>query len=276
MALNHFSPSLGGVGPGSQEGAELDYLPMPSDMRTFHASLPEVEDPERIRPALTALKALAAAASRWTPEGGNLVVELPPLDDENRRVVADTLGEGEVSVRATGEPSCDVQESIFAGLWRVTTVGSGEADERIEIGRVPSAALKTPPKRIFCPPEPAAGVVNGPFIVTELVERCHAHRPGDEPYAINLSLLPHTPEDLHYLELALGQGEVSILSRGYGNCRIDSTALEHVWRVRYFNSQDALILDVIEVSDIPEVACAAPEDIADSVVRLEQTLEAMA
>ena len=35
---------------------------------------------------------------------------------------------------------------------------------------------------------------------------------------------------------------------------------------------DALILDTIEVSEVPEVACAAPEDIADSAVRLAQML----
>jgi hydrogenase-1 operon protein HyaF len=46
--------------------------------------------------------------------------------------------------------------------------------------------------------------------------------------------------------------------------------------VRYYNSQDVLILDTIEVTTIPEVACAAPEDIADSAARLLEVAEAMA
>ena len=43
--------------------------------------------------------------------------------------------------------------------------------------------------------------------------------------------------------------------------------------MRYYNSQDTLILDSIEVSTIPEVALAAPEDIADSAERLAEILE---
>ncbi|MCO7217800.1 MULTISPECIES: hydrogenase expression/formation protein [unclassified Halomonas] len=276
-----FMPSSPGIGPGSQpEEAVLDYLPMPSGMSTFQPSFPEVEDPERIRPALVALSALADRAAQWTPEGGNLVVELPSLDAENRKALADALGEGEVAIKVGGKDAVEIQESVFAGLWRVTSRDvdhdSGSVQEHIEIGVVPLAVVQCRQQRIFCPPDAGQGVVNGPFIVSELIERCEERVPGGEPYAINLSLLPHTPEDLAYLDEALGRGEVTILSRGYGNCRIDSTALDHVWRVRYFNSQDSLILDVIEVSDVPEVACAAAEDIADSVIRLKQVVEAMA
>ena len=276
-----FMPSSPGIGPGSQpEEAVLDYLPMPSGMSTFQQSFPEVEDPERIRPALDALSALADRAAEWTPEGGNLVVELPSLDAENRKALADALGEGEVAIKVGGKDAVEIQESVFAGLWRVTSRDvdhdSGSVQEHIEIGVVPLAVVQCRQQRIFCPPDAGQGVVNGPFIVSELIERCEERVPGGEPYAINLSLLPHTPEDLAYLDEALGRGEVTILSRGYGNCRIDSTALDHVWRERYFNSQDSLILDVIEVSDVPEVACAAAEDIADSVIRLKQVVEAMA
>jgi hydrogenase-1 operon protein HyaF len=45
------------------------------------------------------------------------------------------------------------------------------------------------------------------------------------------------------------------------------------WRVSYFNSQDALILDTVEVTDLPDVACAAPEDLADSHERLADMLQ---
>ena len=38
-------------------------------------------------------------------------------------------------------------------------------------------------------------------------------------------LLPHTEEDLAWLEQRLGQGATDILSRGYGNCRVRATAL---------------------------------------------------
>jgi hydrogenase-1 operon protein HyaF len=92
---------------------------------------------------------------------------------------------------------------------------------------------------------------------------------------VNLSLLPHTPEDLAWLDAALGLGSAEVLSRGYGNCRIVATALPNVWRVQFFNSMDTLILDTFEVTEMPEAALAAAEDLADSARRLRDVLEAI-
>ncbi|MEM6422487.1 MAG: hydrogenase expression/formation protein, partial [Pseudomonadota bacterium] len=93
---------------------------------------------------------------------------------------------------------------------------------------------------------------------------------------INLSLLPHTEPDLAWLDAALGEGAVTILSRGYGNCRISATATRGIWRVQFFNSMDTLILDTFEVTAMPEVAIAAPEDLADSAGRIRAVMEAIA
>ena len=57
-----------------------------------------------------------------------------------------------------------------------------------------------------------------------------------------------------------------------GNCRISSTRVPNTWRVVYYNSQDAMILNSIEVVDMPEVACAAPEDLVDSEQRLREVM----
>ena len=118
-------------------------------------------------------------------------------------------------------------------------------------------------------------MVNAPPLLVELTDKSTGFDAGAPLHVINLSLLPHTEEDLVWLDTALGEGSVTILSRGYGNCRITATALPHVWRVQFFNSQDTLILDTFEVTTVPEVACAAPEDLVDSANRLEQVLEAI-
>ena len=86
-------------------------------------------------------------------------------------------------------------------------------------------------------------------------------------------LLPQTEQDLAFLDERLGKGSVTVLSRGYGNCRISSTNTRHVWWVQYFNSQDKNILNTLEVGSVPDVACAAPEDIRDSAARLDEILE---
>lgn len=263
-----------GFGPGSQpsegEGADLDYMPMPSGMRTFHSPIPYVESAEGLGPAIACLRELAEAARKWSPDDGAIVVEaarLAQMDARNRALLAETLGEGEVSAMVSGQDRIEMQESVFAGVWRVACRGS----EHIEIGPLPLAIAKAPAIAAAAPPMPGRGVVNAPAILTEI--RDYAGQGGS--HVVNLTLLPHTPEDLDYLDAALGHGGVTILSRGYGNCRIERAAAANIWRVRYYNSQDALILDTIEVGGTPEVALAAPEDIADSAARLAEVAEAV-
>lgn len=277
-----------GYGAGSQPGEEADglaYLAMPSGMRIYEAHLPEVDDPARFASALSTLEAIRAALAHWTPNGSTTVA-LDALDAENRALVDETLGEGEVAivVEVPGE-RIEIQEASCAGVWRLraTATASGAAPvtrERIDIAAFPRGALvrafpREWPVDLDYVARPRLGVVNAPAILTEIVHKSRERRPGGLPHVINLSLLPHTPEDLALIEAGLGRGGITILSRGYGNCRIDATATAGVWRVRYYNSADTLILDTIEVTDVPEVACAAPEDIADSAERLADILAAI-
>jgi hydrogenase-1 operon protein HyaF len=114
--------------------------------------------------------------------------------------------------------------------------------------------------------------MNAPTLLQELHDQRQQWRPGQSAHPVNLSLLPLSPADMACLEEQLGTGRVVILSRGYGNCRISSTRVLHTWRVVYYNSQDAMILNSIEVVDMPEVACAAPEDLVDSQQRLREVM----
>ena len=107
------------------------------------------------------------------------------------------------------------------------------------------------------------------------MDKSRSRLAGDIAHVINLSLLPHTPEDLLWLDEALGLGAVTVLSRGYGNCRVTATAQAHVWKVQFFNSMDTLILDTFEVTEMPEVALAADEDLRDSATRIRDVIEAI-
>ena len=46
--------------------------------------------------------------------------------------------------------------------------------------------------------------------------------------------------------------------------------------MQYFNLMDTLILNTIEITGMPEVAVAAPDDIEDTARRLEELAEWMA
>lgn len=178
-------------------------------------------------------------------------------------------------MRARGVPAVAMQESVFAGVW----VLNGAGIDRAEVAQMPPLALS----RAFQPQRPARllqaprgpGVVNEPAILAELTDKAAAWRGPADLHVVNLTLLPHTEEDLLWLAEALGEGAVTLLSRGYGNCRITATAVPQLWRVQFFNSMEVLILDTFEVTAMPEVALAAPEDLADSAERLREVLEAI-
>ena len=253
-------------------------MPLPQDMRTYAPRIPEMEARASadLSPALALLQRVAQAAAEIAETGGRAQFDLAAMSAENRALVAETLGSGEVSAKVRAIPAVAVQESVFAGIWSLQSA-SGDV---IEVAKAPACLTED----AFRPSHAAKGagalkapgVANAPSILVELQDKSRAFDPAAPLHVVNLSLLPHSEEDLVALDAALGQGAVTVLSRGYGNCRITATALPHVWRVQFFNSQDNLILDTFEVTGLPEVACAAPEDLADSAARLTQVIGAIA
>lgn len=277
MAGNFTLPPMG-YGPGSQpseENGDLEYMPMPQDMRTFTPRIPDIKVDASLDPALDLLSEIATAAQAAEQGAANRQFDLSPLDAANRALIAETMGEGEVSIRVHGLPAVAVQESVFAGVWSLKAADL----DAIEVGPIPTLARQ----RAFAPRRAglgvgaprAAGVVNAPPLLVELADKSARFSEGAEVHTVNLTLLPHTEQDLAWLDAAMGLGSVDILSRGYGNCRIAATALAHVWRVQFFNSMDTLILDTFEVAAMPEVAIAAPEDLGDSAERILEVLEAI-
>jgi hydrogenase-1 operon protein HyaF len=278
---NPFMMPPTGFGPGSQpvdQGEDaLEYMPMPQDMRTYSPSFPEPETLEGadLSPAFAVLRKVADAAARISAQVGAEQVDLSGLDARNRDLIAQTLGSGEVAAKVRAIPAVAVQESVFAGVWSLQSAQS----DIIEVAAIPGCVTRD----AFAATRAAQGgatplmpgVVNAPPLQVELFDKSASFRPDVPLHVVNLSLLPHTEEDLLWLDAAMGEGAVTILSRGYGNCRVTATAVPHVWRVQFFNSQDTLILDTFEVTPIPEVACAAPEDLSDSAKRLASVLEAI-
>jgi len=206
--------------------------------------------------------------------------DLTGLDSINRRFIDEVLGEGEVSIICAGEPKLRIQESVLAGVWRLQQVNARQkiVTDTLEVGIIPEQLLQSAFTGAASQidthwPTLPEGLMNAPPLLAELNAKISAYQTGAEAHIINLSLLPQTEQDLAFLEQCLGKGSVTLLSRGYGNCRISSTGTKNVWWVQYFNSQDALILNTLEVSDVPDVDCASPEDIADSAGRLQEILK---
>ncbi|WP_439673000.1 Hydrogenase expression/formation protein HoxQ (plasmid) [Cupriavidus necator] len=266
------------VGSGSHvEDVDLEYMSMPRDMDTYSPPvLPEPAQFMILTDAMRVLHQVRAELEAWIDGRPSSPIALGGLDTANLALVNQVLGEGEVSARIDGDPQVLIQESIFAGVWRVVSNRGDEViADHIEVGAVPGALAAARAGRAVAieipgqwPPE----VMNAPSILTELNDRILTWRPGMGPHVINLSLLPLSPQDISFLDAQLDGGNVLVLSRGYGNCRITSSRIPNCWRLVYYNSQDAVILDTIEIVDIPEVACAAHEDLMDSRERLVEVL----
>ena len=209
-----------GFGPGTQTTDDaLEYIALPSGMRTYVAHTPEIDDADHAVPALALLAQVAHACDQVAQGGANVQIDASALSAPARKVLADTLGQGEVSMKLRGLPAVAVQESVFAGVW----VLQGAGLDLIEVGAVPALALARAhaPHRACAPATPLVqGVVNAPALLAELSDKSASYHADGPIHVVNLTLLPHTPQDLDHMAVVLGEGAVTILSRGYGNCRI--------------------------------------------------------
>jgi hydrogenase-1 operon protein HyaF len=273
------------VGSGSQpsEEEELQYLAMPHGMNTFQMPIvPERADAAALADARDLLAAFLALLETWdpavTPRGPRL--DLAGVATPALEVMNQMLGEGEVSIQIGGTRKFRIQESVFTGLWRVCAL---DADGRLardwlEAGMLPGVAVEIARElgqdalpRIDLP----QGAMNSPALLAEIGSQLAARTRGDAAHVINLTLFPMTPDDYVVLEQSLPVGSIAMISRGFGNCHVTSTGLTNVWRVQYFNNMNTLILNTIEIVDVPEVVLAAIEDLTDSRERLAELVEWM-
>ncbi len=267
------------IGPGSQpdeeDGQSLTYIDMPGDMSRY--SPPSIPEPDAVAGLVGAREAmlwLRVALQRYITTAQPQFADLTALDDKERELVNQILGEGEVAIKTTGANLARTQESVLAGVWR--TMYFDDADsvilDLLEVADAPhvtrgeialSHGIDVQPDGL---PE---GVINALPILVELESYCSDYTATRQPQSINLTLLPLTEADLVFLDEQLGRGPVDSLSRAYGKCQVISTLVPNVWWVRFYNSMGSLILSTLEVIDVPAVICAAPEDLQDSATRLD-------
>jgi len=282
--MNDFPIPVRSTGAGSQpddEAGQLQYLEMPRGMNTFAMPrLPERADAAALAAARDLLADFLSRMERWNPERDSEGpwVDMTALSAQARGVANEVLGEGEVSIQIGGAPTTfRIQESVFTGLWRCCEFDTAGALCRdwLEAAPVPAIALERSRAgaasvlpAIAVPP----GAMNSPALIREIAGQLADRGPGQRAHVLNLTLFPMTPDDHFVLERTLPVGPVALISRGFGNCRITSTGVRDVWRVQYFNNMNTLILNTIEVVDVPEVALASGEDLADSRARLAELI----
>jgi hydrogenase-1 operon protein HyaF len=258
------------------------YMPMPREMTTFEMpSVPEPGPGSDVAGARDLLARFLGDFGAWLDGGAELPrIDLAGVPPASLRVVNESLGEGEVAVTADAGHEIRIQETVFPGVWREQHFDGADrvlhdyllaAPVPPLVGRL---ARERAGERLRELPLPA-GAMNVPALIHELQEAMDRSGPGALAHVVNLTLLPLSPEDTAHIDAVLDGGSVVILSRGFGNCRISSTAARDVWRVQYFNNMQTLILNTIEVTPMPEAAVAAPEDLVETRARLAELVDWM-
>lgn len=242
------------------------YLPLPSSVAQY--TPPLLPDDEALCEAGEEwLDRIEDALRAYIPGAPTQKLDLTTASKAALAFLKDVLGAGEVSALAMGAPALQAEETIFAGLWRVR----GEGIDYLEVAGVPDilrARARAGQLALPAPETIPETVINAPHILAEILARAEKFAATGETYNFNLDLVPMSDADLGWLVATLGEGPVVIISAGYGACRIRSTNLNAAWWVQFSNASNVLILNTLDIAAIPAVACAAPEDIADSAKRV--------
>jgi len=230
--------------------------------------------------AAALLPQLAEALQNQKATAQGRLFDITDYGADDLELIGQALGEGEVSGVAALPDGvvARICEAVVAGLWRVRfhdAAGRLSADY-LEVGAIPEIvrrAATLAADRLSFGAAPA-GAMNVMPVLAEISERMSAYVEGAPAHAINFSLLPFCDVDMAFLQQTLGDGPVQLVSRGYGACKITATGARHVWSVQFFNAMDAIILDTLEIGEVPEAARAAEEDFQDSAERLREIHEA--
>jgi hydrogenase-1 operon protein HyaF len=130
--------------------------------------------------------------------------------------------------------------------------------------------LEDIPLRIIDTPPGESGLSgNAQPLLRELAEQLRRLLQAGEVSAIDLSALPLTPADIDWLQQKLGTGEISVSLQANGESTLNETACPGVWWVTHYNEQGAVTSRFIEVTFVPDLVKAHPEDIAIGLENLE-------
>ena len=244
---------------------------MPKGMHQF--SMPEVPtnaDEETLLAASAILKAFLTQMKQWRYEhyGQGPQVDLRGVNAKVLQLLADVLGEGEVSatIQQSNGHAFNVQESVFTGVWQIKEIDSNgkPVNYWLEAASFP-----------FFASELAISEGSKQLLLAELSSHLSTFQIEQPAHVVNLTLMPLSQTDHQLLAEIIAPGAISITSRSYGSCKVHSTNVAHIWRVLYFNNNESLILNTLEVVTIPSAVQAAKEDIEDSIDRLAELLEWM-
>ena len=90
--------------------------------------------------------------------------------------------------------------------------------------------------------------------------------------AIDLRSLPLTPDEYTQLRATLGEGEVSAEVDALGPTRLRETAVHGVWWITHYNTQDQVLAEFLEVTEVPQLLKTERDDLREGLDMLNERL----
>jgi hydrogenase-1 operon protein HyaF len=110
-------------------------------------------------------------------------------------------------------------------------------------------------------PAPDALTGNAPAVLREIAARLESLAKEGTSGIIDLGAMPLSPADKDWLAEQLGPGEVEINLELDGPSQVRETRYAGVWWLVHHNPQGAVTGEFIEITRIPDLILAHPDDI---------------
>lgn len=111
-------------------------------------------------------------------------------------------------------------------------------------------------------PNEGAGLTgNAPAVLREVAAHLTSLAKGGEGGVIDLGAMPLSPADKAWLAEQLGEGEVSIKLDLDGPSDVRETRYAGVWWLLHRNPNEVVTGEFIEITRVPELVMAHPDDI---------------
>ena len=110
-------------------------------------------------------------------------------------------------------------------------------------------------------------------LLAEIAARLERLCAGGKGSAIDLRVLPFSPQEYEALREYLGQGEVSVRIEAIGPSEIFETRYPGLWWVTHCNAEGDITSDLLEITHIPEIIKSHPHDIKAGLASFRAQLD---
>ena len=115
---------------------------------------------------------------------------------------------------------------------------------------------------------------SGAYAILHEIERLLGHLiESDEEGVIDLKTIPLCHDEYQQLQYVLGRGELTATIYSMGKSIVHETAISGVWRTIHYNEEGEVIVDMVEITTLPEILKSDRADMQNALDELRRRIE---